>query len=127
MMRNISSSTSLPVAIKPQRGKIAALSTGHLINDLYMNQIQALMPFLVLVGFSIGFHHHLIAGSTTLRVTFRSQKLPLADILRYGLDGSVVKFDGVDPKLLVTFTFGIFSRTWHSSISSASFGYGSPM
>jgi FSR family fosmidomycin resistance protein-like MFS transporter len=64
MMRNISSSTSLPVAIKPQRGKIAALSTGHLINDLYMNQIQALMPFLVLVGFSISQGGFLVSAFT---------------------------------------------------------------
>ena len=33
------------VASKPQVFKIGVFSAGHLINDLYMNQIQVLIPF----------------------------------------------------------------------------------
>jgi len=35
------------------RGQIFTFSLAHLVNDMYMNQIQVLLPFFVLVGISI--------------------------------------------------------------------------
>lgn len=38
---------------KKLRGKIVSLSLGHMINDIYMNQIQIMLPYLVLAGISL--------------------------------------------------------------------------
>jgi MFS transporter, FSR family, fosmidomycin resistance protein len=37
---------------KPQIFKIGVFSLGHLVNDLYMNQIQVLIPFWIIAGLS---------------------------------------------------------------------------
>jgi MFS transporter, FSR family, fosmidomycin resistance protein len=53
-----------PLLTKPQSGKIGILSVGHLVNDLYMNQIQVLIPFWVLAGLSISRGGFLVAAFT---------------------------------------------------------------
>jgi MFS transporter, FSR family, fosmidomycin resistance protein len=50
--------------MKPQVGKIGLLSAGHLVNDLYMNQIQVLIPFWVLAGLSVSQGGFLVAAFT---------------------------------------------------------------
>ncbi len=34
-------------------GRVIALSAGHLVNDMYMNQLQVMIPYLVLAGISL--------------------------------------------------------------------------
>ena len=52
------------VASKPQFLKIGVFSVGHLINDLYMNQIQVLIPFWVIAGLSAAQGGFLVAAFT---------------------------------------------------------------
>ena len=49
---------------KTQVGKISLFSAGHLVNDLYMNQIQVLIPFWVLAGLSVSEGGFLVAAFT---------------------------------------------------------------
>lgn len=49
---------------KPQIGKISVFSVGHLVNDLYMNQIQVMIPFWILAGLSISQGGFLVAAFT---------------------------------------------------------------
>lgn len=52
------------VAGKPQFFKIGVFSAGHLVNDLYMNQIQVLIPFWVIAGLSAAQGGFLVAAFT---------------------------------------------------------------
>lgn len=52
------------VASKPQIFKIGVFSAGHLINDVYMNQIQVLIPFWVIAGLSAAQGGFLVAAFT---------------------------------------------------------------
>jgi len=38
---------------RSRAGRVIALSAGHLVNDMYMNQLQVMIPFLVLAGISL--------------------------------------------------------------------------
>lgn len=60
-MRNLTFETT---SQNPRNGKIAVFSVGHLVNDLYMNQIQVLIPFWVLVGLSVSQGGFLVAAFT---------------------------------------------------------------
>jgi len=48
----------------PKKGKIVSLSLAHLLNDWYMNYIQALLPFLVLSGLGVSKGAFLISAFT---------------------------------------------------------------
>lgn len=52
------------VTLKPQFLKIGIFSAGHLVNDLYMNQIQVLIPFWVIAGLSAAQGGFLVAAFT---------------------------------------------------------------
>ena len=52
------------VTLKPQFLKIGIFSAGHLVNDLYMNQIQVLIPFWVLAGLTAAQGGFLVAAFT---------------------------------------------------------------
>lgn len=55
---------AMTVPQKPQTFKIGIYSLGHLVNDLYMNQIQVLIPFWVLAGLSAAQGGFLVAVFT---------------------------------------------------------------
>lgn len=48
----------------PNKGKIVSLSFAHLLNDWYMNYIQALLPFLVMSGLGVSKGAFLISAFT---------------------------------------------------------------
>lgn len=52
------------VTLKPQFLKIGIFSAGHLVNDLYMNQIQVLIPFWIIAGLSATQGGFLVAAFT---------------------------------------------------------------
>ncbi len=52
------------VTLKPQFLKIGIFSAGHLVNDLYMNQIQVLIPFWIIAGLSAAQGGFLVAAFT---------------------------------------------------------------
>ena len=50
--------------VLPNKGKIAALSFAHLLNDWYMNYIQTLLPFLVMAGLGVSKGAFLVSAFT---------------------------------------------------------------
>ena len=55
---------ALQDCIKPKTERIGLLSIGHLVNDLYMNQIQVMIPFWILAGLSASQGGFLVAAFT---------------------------------------------------------------
>ena len=65
------------------------------------------------------FHNIIILSSTSIRASCWSQKLSMANILWYGMDGSFVKFYGTYPKLHYTIYHCHVCRSRYGCISSS--------
>jgi MFS transporter, FSR family, fosmidomycin resistance protein len=91
---------------KPQKSKITILSFGHLVNDLYMNQIQVLLPFWVAAGLSISRGGFLVAAFTITSSLVQPLFGLLSDRRNYGW----LVFTGTAWMAIVLGMMGITSR-----------------